>query len=148
VIQSIQKKLLWAGNLLVGGTGLLLLWVKTFYSPPLPVDEFDLSGLVHPWQSLAQHSHIWSAPILVLAIGMVWHAHAWMYWRDGVRSGKTTGLILLAMAAPMIFSGYAISTTITDQARNLWIWIHLISSAIWLLSFLAHSWRHWRQKRS
>ena len=66
-----QQAWLWGGNVLVGITGAVLAMVKTFYRSPPPVDEFDLGGLAHPWQAGAQHLHLWLAPILVIAIGML-----------------------------------------------------------------------------
>lgn len=142
-----QKIWLWAGNILVGLSGIILAVVKTFYQAPPPVDEFDLGGLAHPWQSMTQHLHLWLAPILVIGIGMTWHAHAWTYFRNGVREGVKSGLGLLAVAAPMVVSGYAISTSVSDTARSVWIWIHLVSSTIWLLTFLLHVWRRRRSNQ-
>ena len=134
-----QTVSLWAGNVLCGVTGALLLWVKTLYRAPAPEDPFEWAALVHPWQAMAQHLHIWTAPVLVLAIGMVWHAHAWAHWRGGVRRGRWSGLAILASALPMIVSGYAIGTSVSDRARSVWVVIHLAASFLWLVGFGVHA---------
>jgi len=139
MVSPVEKICLWAGNALSLLTGLLLLWTKTFYRAPPPVDEFDLGGLAHPWQSMAQHLHIWTAPLLVIAIGMLWYAHGVFSLQAGLREGRRTGIVLLALGAPMILSGYAIGTSVSDVARSVWIWIHLGSSAVWLIALLGHT---------
>ena len=144
-MNPVESRCLYVGNLLVGGTGLLLLWVKTFYQAPIPEDPVDVM-LSHPWQAAVQHLHIWAAPLLVLGIGMVWHPHAIAHWRGGIQRGRRSGLSLLALAAPMVISGYAITTSVSSFARNIWIWIHLGTSGLWLITFLAHIFWRIRKK--
>jgi len=138
-MSPVEKWWLWMGNGLSLVTGLLLLWVKTLYRAPPPVDEFDLGGLSHPWQSIAQHLHIWTAPVLVIAIGMLWYAHGVFSLQAGIREGRRTGIMLLALAGPMILSGYAIGTSVSELARSIWIWVHLATCALWLFALLGHT---------
>lgn len=93
--------LLHLGSLLVGGTGLVYAGMRYL---AVPADPEAVVG--HPWQPAVQHLHVLTAPLLVLAVGALFHAHAWTALRLGVRDGRASGLVLLASALPMIASGY------------------------------------------
>jgi hypothetical protein len=119
-------------------SGIALAWFKYFAKP---VDEF--SPVSSPWQIVSYNAHIITSPILVLAIGMIWHNHIWARWKNGTirEFGKLkihTGRILLFLIVPMIWSGYVLQTTADETGRKILIPIHLISSALWSLAFVMH----------
>ena len=122
-----------ASSLLVGGTGLVYAWMRYF---TVPADEFAIVG--HPWQPYVQHLHLWTAPLLVFGIGLIWRDHAWRHYSRGVRDRRRSGLSLLAACAPMVVSGYLIQTAVADGWRQAWIAIHLVASALFLLGYGAH----------
>ena len=121
-----------AAYLLVGGTGLVYAWFR-YFAPP--ADEFSA---VHPWQGAAQHAHVLAAPLLVFALGLVWRSHVWAGFRLGSPGRRRSGLTLLALAAPMIASGYLLQIAVEPDWRRLWIVVHVVASAIWLAGTLAH----------
>ena len=96
-----------SSTLLVGGTGLVYAWMRYFTAP---ADEFAVVG--HPWQPHLQHLHLWTAPLLVFAIGLIWRDHVWRHYRRRVRDRRRSGLSLLLGCAPMIVSGYLIQTAV------------------------------------
>lgn len=120
-------------NLLVGGTGLVYVWMLYFVHP---ADEFAVVN--HPWQPHVQHLHILVAPFLVFAVGLVWHRHIWSHWRKGVRKGKRSGLSMVLTLVPMVVSGYLIQTAVDDDWRKIWVNVHLIASGLWIAVYLAH----------
>lgn len=131
----------WLANVLVGGTGLVLFvmaWLMTTDDP------YAIAN--HPLQPLFQHLHVFFSPLLVWNMGSVWVLHAWPYSKSGHRSGKRTGWVLIAMAAPMIFSGVGLQVSVSELARSIWSWTHVITSLLWVVAFLAHAVRHWREK--
>ncbi len=132
-----ERWLLYVSNALVGGTGLVYAWMRYAL---VPVDEYSVVN--HAWQPFTQHAHIVLAPLLVIAFGhMAWH-HALIFWKSGTKEGKRSGLTMLAVALPMIFSGYLLQTSVSDLWRQIWIGVHLITSALWLLGYLAHLFTH------
>lgn len=125
--------LLHLGSVLVGGTGLVYAGMRYL---AVPADPEAVVG--HPWQPAVQHLHLLTAPLLVLAVGALFHAHAWTALRLGVRDGRASGLVLLASALPMIASGYLLQTAVDPGWRRLWVAVHLVSSGLWIAGHLAH----------
>ena len=122
-----------ASTILVGGTGLVYAWMRYFTSP---VDEFSIVG--HPWQPHVHHLHLWTAPLLVFGIGVIWRDHAWRYYRRGLPQRRRTGISMLLTGAPMIVSGYLIQTAVGENWRLTWIVVHLIASALFLGGYSVH----------
>ncbi len=65
-------------TILVGGTGLVYAWMLYVLEP---VDEFSV--VHHAWQPQTQHAHVWLAPVMVFAIGLIWRNHVWRHYRGG-----------------------------------------------------------------
>jgi hypothetical protein len=120
-------------SFLVGGTGLVYAWMLYLMEP---ADAFAV--VHHPWQPAVQHLHVWAAPMLVFAAGLIWHNHIWMHWRRGVRRRRTSGVALLLTLVPMIASGYLIQTAVSSGWRSVWVGVHLAASALWLGGYLVH----------
>lgn len=119
-------------NLLVGGTGLVYAWFRYVAAP---VDEFSA---VHPAQGLAQHAHVLAAPLLVFALGLIWRGHVWAGLRLGSAARRRSGVALLALAAPMVASGYLLQIAVEPAWREAWIVVHVAASLLWILGTLAH----------
>ena len=119
--------------LLVGGTGLVYAWMRYLAAPDDPYAIVN-----HPWQPALQHLHIWTAPLLVFAAGLVWREHIWKHWSQGVRQGRRSGGTLLFSLAPMALSGYFIQTAVSDGWRQAWVIVHLATAALWTLGYAAH----------
>ena len=128
--------------LLVGGTGLVYAWMLYAVEPSDP-----FSVLNHPMQAQAQHSHVWFAPLLVFAAGLIWREHIWKHWKQGVASGRRSGVALLLSLVPMVASGYLIQTAVGQSWRNAWVIVHLTSSGLWLLGYAVHLWARFRRSR-
>lgn len=121
-------------NVLVGGTGLVYAFLRYALEP---VDPYSVVN--HPAEPALQHLHLWAAPLLVFAVGLIWHEHAWKHWRRGVKGGRRSGLTLIGTAAPMVVSGYLIQTAVTPAWRTGWVVLHLVASTLWLAGYLAHA---------
>ena len=122
-----------ASTILVGGTGLVYAWMRYLMDP---VDEFAVIN--HPWQPHLQHLHLWLAPLLVFALGLIWRDHVWRHYKRGVKRRRRTGLTLLAACAPMVISGYLIQTSVSSTWRTTWIAIHLVTSGLFVGGYLLH----------
>lgn len=121
-----------AANLLVGATGIAYAVLRYGVEPPDPF------AAVHPWLPPVQHAHVWTAPLLVFALGLAWRVHAWAGVRAGGAARRRSGLALLATAIPMAASGYLLQTAVGPGWRRLWLAVHLGASGLWLAGYLAH----------
>jgi hypothetical protein len=122
-----------AANLLVGGTGLVYAWMLYACEP---ADELALVN--HPLQPSIQHAHVLAAPLLVFGLGWVWRQHIAPRVRNGHAQRRATGLMLAFGAAPMIASGYLLQTAQSEIWRQVWLVVHLATSALWIASYVAH----------
>ena len=132
-------------TILVAGTGLVYAWMIWFVRP---TDPYAIVN--HPFQPQVQHAHILVAPLLVFAAGLVWQRHIWAHWRRGVRRGRRSGLGMMLTLVPMVASGYLLQTAVDDSWRSVWLWIHLVTSGLWILVYLGHqvpTVRLWMQRR-
>ena len=127
--------------LLVGATGLVYAAMAYLMEP---IDEFAVIN--HPLQPQTQHAHIWFAPLLVFSIGLIWRAHVWKHFRNRASPRRRSGLALLLGVAPMIVSGYLIQTSAGGFWRQTWVAIHLVTSFLFLASYLVHQSASWRKK--
>ncbi len=128
-------------NLLVAATGVVYAWMRYGLAPP------DAYAVVrHPLQPLVQHLHVWSAPLVVFALGWIFQEHVWRHWRSGVASGRRSGATLLFTAAPMVASGYLLQTAVMPRWRAIWVGVHLICAALWMAGYLVHAWAKRRRR--
>ena len=121
-----------AANLLVVGSGIVYAVMRYLLEP---VDEWAVVN--HPWQPHLQHLHVFFAPVLVFAVGLIWSSHIVPKLRNG-RKARWSGLILLAGFVPLTVSGYAVQITVGESWRTAWIVIHLVSSGLWIIAFVVH----------
>jgi len=119
---------------LVGGTGLVYAWMRYATSADDPYAVVN-----HPWQPALQHLHIWTAPLLVFGVGLIWRQHVWGRFRAGVPAGRRSGLSLIVSLGPMVLSGYLIQTAVSESWRTAWVAIHLAASALWLAGYVGHA---------
>ncbi len=119
-------------NLLVGGTGVVYVWLR-YFAP-----RSDPFAVAHPALPFWQHAHLLAAPLLIFALGLLAKSHAWVGYCSGLPSRRRSGIALLAVAAPMILSGCLLQTTVDSGWRKIWIVVHLAASALWITATLAH----------
>ncbi len=118
---------------LVSATGVA--WALVRYGMQ-PTDDFAVYN--HPSEPWLKSVHLWSAPLLVFAIGLIFQAHVLARLKSGFRARRRTGIVLAWSLAPMVFSGYLLQTTSSPGARSLFLGLHLASSAAWLVAYVLH----------
>jgi len=128
-----ERWLIHFSNLLVGGTGLVYAVMKYLLEPASP-----FSVINHPLQPLVLAIHLVAAPLLVLSVGILWRGHIAEHWRSGQPAGRISGAALGLTFLPMMLSGYLLQTASAPFWRQTWLVVHLTTSAVWTLMFLAH----------
>jgi hypothetical protein len=128
-----ERLLLDVANLLVVGTGVVYAWMKYMMES---ADEWAVVN--HPWQPHVQHLHVLAAPLLVFVGGVFWKHHVLKRYRDNGSGGRWTGLALALQFIPMVLSGYLIQISVSEAWRTTWVWVHLITSGLWVVMALAH----------
>jgi len=128
-----ERALHHASNVLVAGTGLVYAWMIYLVTPE---DPFALAN--HPWQPELQSAHILFAPLVVFAVGYSWQSHVWMRLRFRFPHKRRTGLCLFALFLPMVVSGYGLQVAVNETVHATWLWMHWISSGLWILFYLIH----------
>jgi hypothetical protein len=117
----------------VGGTGLVYAWMRY-----LCVPDDELALVNHPLEPATQHLHLWGAPLLVFAVGLIWSAHVWQRVRVGFPERRRTGLALFALFWPMVLSGVWVQLAEAELARTLAAWSHGLSGSLWCLAYGLH----------
>ena len=122
-----------ASALAVGGTGLAYGWLKYFHQR---AGEFG----AEPWpaQGWSQHAHVLTAPVLVFTLGLLVRGHVLPAVRAGGTAGRRSGLLMAAILAPMILSGYAIQVCLEPGARAAMAWVHGPFSLLFLVAYGVH----------
>ena len=122
-----------AATILVGGTGVVYGWMRYFAEP---ADEFAVVN--HPLEPTTLHLHILFAPLVIFACGLVWREHVWQRLVGGSPGRRKTGLLLLGVFAPMAVTGYLIQVSTSELWRDVWIYVHVATSILWIVGYGVH----------
>ena len=117
---------------LAAGTGLVYGWMLYLAEP---ADEFSLVN--HPAQPSVQAAHILLSPLLLFLCGVIWRSHIWSKIRRRSKERRITGWAMALLLVPMVVSGYLIQ--VSDLQRELWVWVHGVSSVTWVVAYLVHA---------
>lgn len=133
-MSRVERRLLDAGVALTALSGLTYYVMKTWMKPRDPD-----SVLGHPFQPYALAIHVLAAPLLVFALGLVFREHVVEKWRGGpLVPGRQGGALIVAIALPMVLSGYALQAIASSNGRTLLSDLHLASGVLFALLFALH----------
>ena len=104
----------------------------------LLTSEDPYAVIHHPWQPAMLKAHILAAPVLVFALGVIFSRHVVARWKSGRRTGRSSGALIVAVAAPMVLSGYALQTLTSRTWVVAASWTHLTTGFLFLLGFALH----------
>lgn len=128
-----QSRLLWGSSLATGVTGLAYWWMKHHMEP---VDPW--AAINHPLQPWVLKAHILAAPVMVFAVGLIAGEHIWRHWREGVPSGRRSGLLAAGAFVPMVLTGYLIQAVTHVGLLEALAWAHLVTGLAFLVGLAAH----------
>ena len=110
------------------------------------VDEFAVVN--HPWEPTMLALHVVTAPVLVLLFGIVLRSHILKKLVSKYQPDRRTGWISLLSFAAMALSGYLLQVASTPFWLNVLLVLHLVTSGIFLIGYLAHLVIGWRLVRT
>jgi hypothetical protein len=123
-----------SANAFVAVSGLIYALAKWVLEKP--ASEYGTP--IHPLEPVWKSFHILSAPLLVYALGWIWHAHVQGQIRRGGARKRRSGLGLVALASPMVLSGSAFQLAVDEPWRTFWSQLHLWSGVLWVLASVGH----------
>lgn len=121
------------GVALAGASGIVYGVMKYFLAGTNPD-----SRLGHPWQPVVLAVHVLAAPIAVFGLGLLWRSHALNRLQLGEREGRASGLAILRLAPPLVFSGYLVQVLTGDPLRKGTGWLHAALGVVFGLAFVLH----------
>ncbi len=133
MITRLQAVMLHGSNLLVGGTGILWWFLHHGFE-----NDDPYSVVSHPLEPTMHELHVLFAPWLLFALGWVLDSHVLPKLRSGISARRRSGILLLAQVVPMAASGYLLQISETPAWQAMWRWTHWVTSALWVLAYVAH----------
>lgn len=115
-----------------------------------------LTGLGHGWlkyghqrmgefgpepfwaQGWLLRAHVLVAPLLVFTLGVLVRGHLLPSLQAKQPGGRTTGIALATILAPMILSGYGVQVCVDPTWRTVLAWLHGTFSLLFLVAYGAH----------
>lgn len=110
-----------------------------------PSDPFAVVN--HPLELPALKFHIIIAPLLLLAVGIITHAHILWKMDNQTRIARRSGILLIPLFLLMTLSGYFLQV-IGSEFRKTMVVIHLATGALWFILYVAHQVASWSFRRS
>lgn len=132
-MSAFQKWLLWGSSLATTLTGGVYWWMKNRMDP---VTEWAVVN--HPLQPWVLKAHIVVAPVLVFAVGVISVDHIWKQYQSRVRIGRSSGLTMAWILAPMILSGYLIQAVTLPGWLDALVLVHVVTGALYAMAVLWH----------
>ncbi|MBI4472529.1 MAG: hypothetical protein HY646_07660, partial [Acidobacteria bacterium] len=79
-----------------------------------------------------------TAPVLVFLFGLIFESHIQRKLGSGTSTNRRSGLIAVSTFAVMTVSGYALQVSSSEQLSRAAFVLHIASSALFLVSYIAH----------
>ena len=114
-------------------TGIVFAVMKYFMKSP---DEFAVAN--HPWQPHMLAAHVVIAPLLVFVLGWTYSNHMLPKMRFGDGTNRKSGLAMMWILAPMVFSAYLLQIATNDSLRQAMAIAHWISSGVFVIGYAVH----------
>ena len=128
-----ERWAVWSTSLATFVTGVVYLVMKY-----LMVSDDPFAVVNHPWQPAVLKLHILVAPLLTFSIGLVALRHVWRHLRSVTPEGRRSGIVTLAMLAPMIATGYLIQAVTAEGLLKAMALSHIGFGLIYGVGLLAH----------
>jgi hypothetical protein len=96
------------------------------------------SRIGSPWQPFFLKSHVLVAPLAVFGVGLLLRRHALARLRQGERSGRKTGALMVWLFLPLTLTGYLIQVFVETGTIRATGFFHAGLGALFLLGYAIH----------
>jgi hypothetical protein len=131
-------------TIVVGVSGVAYLVMKYLMKTDDP-----FSVVNHPLQPYALDIHVFAAPLLIFAFGLLFESHIQKQLKLGGSGNRRSGYASIVTFAFMSASGYALQISSVATLSRVALVIHLVSSGLFLVSYVTHqvlTFKIWRAK--
>ena len=110
-----------------------------FYMKYMMVGRDPFSVLHHPWQPHVLSLHVLVGPVAVFALGLIARDHILdRIFEPRQRRGRATGLVILALAAPVIASGYLLQVVTDPGSKRVLVGVHVVGGTLYTAVYAGH----------
>jgi hypothetical protein len=120
-------------NLLIAVSGIGLGIYKYLFTSN---DEF--SAISHPFEPFFLKFHLLAVPLILFSLGITFNVHILPKLKNNFKKKRLTGLILLGLAIPMVFSGILLQIIISENLLLALKWVHGVTSGLWVFIYFIH----------
>jgi Na+/proline symporter len=92
----------------------------------------------HPLQPYLLDAHVVVAPLLVFVLGWVFGDHIWPKFVRRNPAQRKSGISSMMMIVPMTLSGYLMQVVTNEPLRKAMMIAHWVSSALFVVAYVAH----------
>jgi hypothetical protein len=117
---------------IVAITGLVYFWME--YGM---ITDDPFAVINHPWQPHMLGLHVLAAPVLLVIFGIIFNSHIGRKLRS-CQPNRRTGLLSLGTFALMTLSGYLLQIVSAPGARRVCLILHLVTGAVFAVSYTVH----------
>jgi hypothetical protein len=133
-VSTLERALLHASSLAAAVTGFAYFWMKYLLKGSDP-----FSVVHHPWQPGILAWHVLVVPLLVFALGLIAKDHVLEKLLDRrPHPSRRSGIVTMALAAPMILSGYLVQVLTAPSPHRLVAWSHIVAGVVFSAGYVAH----------
>ena len=120
-------------HVVVAVTGLVYFYMKYLISTD---DPFAIVN--HSWQSTMLSLHVIAAPFFVALFGMLFRSHSLGKILSPNPDNRRSGWTALISFSAMAISGYLIQVAATPFLVSVSIWMHAVTSTLFLIGYTVH----------
>jgi len=128
-----RKWVLGLGTAATTVSGVVYWWMKNMLAP---LDPWAV--IHHPLEPAMLKVHILAAPVLVFGVGLIAADHIWPHFRQRVRGARRSGILTMAVVAPMVVSGYLIQVITDPRWLTAVVWLHVATGAAFAVGLATH----------
>lgn len=133
-MSAVEKWLLHLSIWTSAGTGLIYLIMKHLLR-----SEDPFSVVNHPWQPHVLAAHVLLTPLLIFSLGLIAREHVLGRFQDErPHRSRRSGVATIALAAPMIASGYLMQVVTEPALRRVLAGAHIATGVLYTLLFASH----------
>jgi len=109
-----------------------------FYMKYMMTTDDAFAIINHPWQSTTLSLHLVAAPFFVAFFGMLFRSHSIRKILSSNPANRRTGWTSLVSFSVMAVSGYLIQVMTTPTLITGFVWLHIVTSALFVFGYGIH----------